>query len=150
MARAARIVDSGLDVAAFTDKTENNWNLERMHLWGRLMSEISLHAGGAIVMSVVPRRYLDEMNLGKDDLEGYASWLRRLEGARVALLVREDAPGRCKISLRSMGDFDVRAVAELYGGGGHASAAGAELELAPEDVAQTVLAELKARLWEGR
>lgn len=146
LAMAARIVRAGLNVAAFTDKVENNWNLERMHLWGRLMSEISLHADGAIAVSCVPRHYLDERGLGKDDLEGYASWLRRLEGVRVALFIREDAPGRCKISLRSMGDYDVRAVAELYGGGGHASAAGAELELPPDEVSSIVLAELAARL----
>lgn len=143
---AARIVEAGLDVAAFTDKTENNWNLDRMHLWGRLMSEIRLHANGAVAIGVVPRRYLDEMGLSKDDLEGFASWLRRIRGVRVALFIREDGPKLCKISLRSMGTFDVREVAALFGGGGHTAAAGAELDMDPEDALNAVLAEIDKRL----
>lgn len=36
----------------------------------------------------------------------------------------EDSPGCWKYSLRSRGNFDVSALAKLYGGGGHAKAAG--------------------------
>lgn len=146
LALAARIVAAGLDVARFTDETENNWSLERMRLWGRLMSEVFLHAAGAVVCCVVPLAYLQELGLGKDDLEGFASWLRRIRGVRVALFIREDAAGLCKISLRSMGDFDVRAVAALFGGGGHVSAAGAEVAMTPAEAARTLLAEIERRL----
>ncbi|MDL2290511.1 bifunctional oligoribonuclease/PAP phosphatase NrnA [Desulfovibrio sp. OttesenSCG-928-F20] len=146
LAMAARIVGAGLDVARFTDNNENNWNIDRMHLWGRLMSEIELHAKGAIACGIAPRSYLDECGLGKDDLEGFASWLRRIRGVQVSLFIREDAPGHCKISLRSMGGFNVQAVAALYGGGGHVSAAGAEIALGPEETKALVLAELEKRL----
>ena len=146
LAMAARIVASGLDIAEFTAKYENSWSISRMHLWGRLLAEISLHASGEVACSIVPKRYLDEFGLGKASLDGFAAWLRRLQGVRVGLFVREDAPARCKISLRSMGDFDVQAVASLFGGGGHAAAAGAEFSLPPERVAEKVLAELTARL----
>ncbi|MDL2279512.1 bifunctional oligoribonuclease/PAP phosphatase NrnA [Desulfovibrio sp. OttesenSCG-928-G11] len=146
LALASRIVAAGFDVAAFTDANENNWSLERMHLWGRLMSGISLHAGGAVACCMVPLSYLEELGLARDDLEGFASWLRRIRGVRVALFIREDAAGLCKISLRSMGDFDVRAVAALFGGGGHKSAAGAEVALTPPEAARTLLAEIERRL----
>jgi phosphoesterase RecJ-like protein len=143
---AARIVRDGLNVGDFTDKYENNWNLERMHLWGRLMSEISLRENGAVAVSVVPRKYLDDLGLGKADLEGFASWLRRIDGVRVALFVREDKPNQCKISLRSMGDVDVSAVTARFGGGGHVAAAGAELSLPPQETVETVLAALREQL----
>ncbi|MCL1939860.1 MAG: DHH family phosphoesterase [Desulfovibrionaceae bacterium] len=139
LAMAARIVDLGLDVGRFTANYENNWSLARMHLWGRLMAEITLHEQGAIVCSVVPRRYLQELGLDKDALEGYASWLRKLRGVRVALFVREDGPSHTKISLRSMGDISVHEVAALFGGGGHAAAAGADLNLPPQEAADRVL-----------
>lgn len=146
---AARIVAAGLDVASFTAVYENNWTLQRMHLWGRLMSEIVLHSGGAVAASVVPLRYLEEAGLKKEDLEGFASWLRRLAGVRVALFVREDGPGRSKVSLRSMGDVDVQEVASLFGGGGHAAAAGAELSLPAEEAAKEILAVLEQRVSGG-
>lgn len=139
LAMASRIVRAGLDVGAFTDKYENNWDIQRMHLWGQLMSEISLHEDGAVAVCVVPRRYLTERGLRRSALEGFASWIRRLRGVRVSLFVREDEPGLCKISLRSMGDFDVQKIAARFGGGGHAAAAGAELSLSPEETVRQVL-----------
>lgn len=145
-AMASRIVGAGLDVAEFTNNYENNWNIQRMHLWGRLMSEISLHENGAVAMSIVPRAYLDEAGLGKAALEGFASWLRRLQGVRVGLFVREDAKDFCKVSLRSMGDVDVQAVAARFGGGGHMAAAGAEVSLPPEETARVLLAAIHEQL----
>lgn len=143
---AARIVAAGLDVADFTERYENVWSIKRMHLWGRLLSELSVHENGAVVACVVPRRYLDDLGLDNGDLEGFASWMRRLRGARASLFVREDGPGNSKISLRSMGDVDVRAVAALFGGGGHTAAAGAEIALPPEEAAGVVLEALKKHL----
>lgn len=146
LAMASRIVEAGFSVGRFTEKYTNNWSLARMHLWGRLMSEITLHEEGAIACCIVPKRYLEKAGLGKADLEGIASWLRRLRGVRVSLFVREDAPNRCKISLRSMGDVDVRTVAAGFGGGGHAAAAGADISLPPDEVARQVIAELAKQL----
>lgn len=149
LAMAARIVEQGLDIGAFTSKYENVWTLERMHLWGRLFSAVTLHAHGAVACAIVRRELLDEFGAGNDALEGFSSWLRRIRGIRVGVFVREEADGRSKISLRSMGDFDVRAVCALYGGGGHAAASGANLDMPPQDAAAVVIGEIEARLREG-
>ena len=110
------------------------------------MGEVSLHAGGAVACSVVPRSHLDELGLKIADLEGFASWLRKIRGVRVALFVREDGRGRSKVSLRSMGDVDVGAVTALFQGGGHAAAAGAELPVPPQEAAKLVLEQIVQRL----
>ena len=141
MALAARILRGGLDIAAFTADFENNWTLERMRLWGQLMNEVSLHAGGTIICSLVPRHYLTDRGLKKSDLEGFASSLRRIRGVKVVLFIREDAPGHSKISLRSMGDVNVQGVAASQGGGGHIAAAGADVDMSPEK-ARTVFLSL--------
>lgn len=146
LAMASRIVAQGLNIAVFTDNYENTWTLERMHLWGELFSEVTLHANGVIACGVARRAQLDALGLGNDDLEGFASWLRRIRGARIGLFVREDGLGLSKISLRSMGDFDVQAVCAVFGGGGHAAAAGAEIRLPPDNATAAVLAELERRL----
>ena len=146
-AMASRIVQNGLDVGAFSAQWENNWSLGRMHLWGRLLEEISLHAGGAVACSVAPRAYLEELGLHRYDLDGFASWLRKLKGVRVGVFIREDRPNFCKVSLRSMGgDVDVRAVAARFGGGGHAAAAGAEVEMPAQELAAVIIAELEKEL----
>lgn len=40
-----------------------------------------------------------------------------------------DKDGRCKCSLRSNGDYDVSAIAKVFGGGGHKNAAGFEVPI---------------------
>lgn len=136
---AAEIVENGLAVAAVTDKLYNNWSIARMNLWGQLMSEMSLHHNGSVVRSVISLALQEKYGTGKDDLEGFAGWMRHLSGVKASLLVREDAPGKVKISVRSMGDVDVRAVAETFGGGGHKAAAGATLNVPVEEAAEIVL-----------
>ena len=139
---AAEIVENGLEVAQITDKLYNNWSIARMNLWGQLMSEMSLHLDGSIARSVISLALLDKYGAGKADLEGFAGWMRHLSGVKASLLVREDAPGKVKISVRSMGDVDVRAVAETFGGGGHKAAAGATLDLPVNEAADVVLERL--------
>jgi phosphoesterase RecJ-like protein len=143
---AARIVAAGLDVADFTRRTENTWSLARMRLWGKLMNSVTLHAGGAVSCCLVRKAQLDKAGLSADDLEGFSSRLRCLQGVRVGLFVREEAERKCRVSLRSMGDFDVRAVAARFGGGGHPSAAGATLALDPATAVRVVLEKLEAGL----
>ncbi len=135
---AALIVKEGLSIANFTEKYENNWSLARMHLWGALMREVSLHCGGAAAMSVVTQETLDRFGAERTDLENYASWLRRIKGVRVVILVRVSANGS-KVSLRSMGDVDVREIAAMFGGGGHMAAAGADMPMPPAEAAESIL-----------
>ena len=64
---------------------------------------------------------------------------RSIAGVRLALLFRQIANGRIKVSFRSMGAVNVAELAHQFGGGGHRKAAGASLEGAMGDVQRTVL-----------
>ena len=57
----------------------------------------------------------------------------------MALLFREIAHGRVKVSLRSVGNVDVAAFAKAYGGGGHTKAAGLSILGSMPEVQATVL-----------
>lgn len=145
MSMAARIVAGGLRVEEFIEKSENNWSLARMQLWGELMQNLGQAAEGRVVYSVITRALLKKHQCKASDLEGFVSFLRHLQNVRVSLLVREKASSGSKISLRSMGgqaSVDVRAVAAHFGGGGHSSAAGADVNMPPEAAAKAVLAKI--------
>ncbi|CAK7060784.1 MAG: Bifunctional oligoribonuclease and PAP phosphatase NrnA [Desulfovibrio sp.] len=136
---AAEIVRNGLSLAEFTNKYENTWTLSRMYLWGALMREVKILCNGKIVVSVVTEAHLREYGAQKADLEGFASWLRRLKGSKVVILARAKRSGS-KVSLRSMGDVDMQAIASQFGGGGHAGAAGADMPEPPFEAANMILA----------
>lgn len=135
---AAEVVRNGMSMADLTKKHENNWTLNRMHLWGALMKDVRLLCGGKVVVSVVTDELLARYSAPRTDLEGYASWLRRLANTKVVILARPSRLGS-KISLRSMGDVDVQRIAAEFGGGGHKGAAGIDMAEGPDDAAAMVL-----------
>ena len=67
-------------------------------------------------------------------------------GVRLAMLFRQLANGRVKVSFRSLGDVDVAELAHRFGGGGHTKAAGASLEGTMATVQERVLAAARAYL----
>jgi phosphoesterase RecJ-like protein len=124
---AAELADNGLDAARVRERMEHQWTLAKSRLWSILLGRLETRLEGRLLFVVARRRDMAECGASSEDLEGFAELLRRHKGVRIACLVREDAPDRCKLSLRSSGGTDVRALAARFGGGGHTNAAGAVL-----------------------
>jgi phosphoesterase RecJ-like protein len=59
-----------------------------------------------------------------EEVEGLIDVVRRTREAEVACVLKEAADHTWRVSLRSLGDVDVRRIAEMEGGGGHRFAAG--------------------------
>lgn len=140
---AARLLEGGLDAAGLRNQLDNQWTCAKTRLWGHLMQNLHLEDNGRIGVAIVSRDLLREHKASKEDLEGFVEQLRRIKGVRIGLLIREDAPKRCKISLRSSGDDDVRAVAARYEGGGHKNAAGATLNKSLDSILELLLPALR-------
>jgi len=88
----------------------------------------------------VPPDALRRHNATADDLDGIVEYPRSIAGVRLALLFRTIAPGRVKVSFRSVGDVNVAELSHRFGGGGHTRAAGASFEGPLAEVQETVLA----------
>jgi phosphoesterase RecJ-like protein len=66
---------------------------------------------------------LNKFGVEMDEAEGLIDIVRRTAEADVSCVLKE-APEGTKVSLRSVTDFDVAAIAMNFGGGGHRAAAG--------------------------
>src|SRR5205823_959399 len=89
-----------------------------------------VYEGGAIVVSYLLRTDFTEVGAAEPYSEGIIDYLRAVEGAEMAVLIREpprrdgEGPTR-RVSLRSSVDeLDVSAIARRSGGGGRRRAAG--------------------------
>lgn len=135
----ARMMRLGLDAEDLRSRHDSQWTLAKANLWGVLLQAIRLEGEGRIALAEV--RLEDFVRTGalKSDLEQFVELMRCIIGVRVALLVREDAPGMIKISLRSRGADDVRSVAANFGGGGHLNAAGATIDMQREKLVPLLL-----------
>ncbi len=135
----AYLLRQGLELAPLRKKLDNTWRLERMHLWGNIMKDLTLERQESVVLAAVSLDDLDKCNATKEDLEGFSEHLRRLKKVQVAGFVREDAPEQCKVSLRSSGHVDVREILASLGGGGHKNASGATLRFSLQKSKKLVL-----------
>ena len=141
MRLTARLMDNGLNIAVVRSRLDNTWSESKMRLWGELLLASELRENGRLAVAVAPGALLRQCGAEGEDLEGFVEQLRRVRGVRVALLLRESdgAQPETRISLRSGGADDVRAVAAHFGGGGHKNAAGATLPLSLEESLGVVL-----------
>jgi phosphoesterase RecJ-like protein len=106
--------------------------LAKARLWGITLDRtFGSAAGGRLVWAALRRAFLAEADATADMDDGLPSWLMDIEGVAISALLKEQADGSVKVSLRTAEPYDAAAMASRYGGGGHIRAAGFSL---PADV----------------
>jgi len=139
MELAARIIRLGLDVARFNERIENQWSQARFRLWGEVLGGLTLYFGGQLGVIRITSEQLFRIGALAADTDGLTNFVLRIKGCKAALSLREDGGGMLKMSLRSVAEVNVQTVAAAFGGGGHKSAAGANLTGSIEDVEPRVI-----------
>ena len=124
MELAARLIRQGLNPGAVNAKIRNQWSVNRFRLWGESFATTELFYGGQVAVAFVTQGMMERTGTSATDCEEIVNFLRRLRGARAAVILREEADGGYKFSLRSSGADNVQSVAALFGGGGHRNASG--------------------------
>ncbi len=142
----ANLLRLGLEITPLRKELDNTWRLERMHLWGKLMSRLKLERENSVALACVSLADLQSCQAKKEDLEGFSEHLRRLQGVHIAGFVREDTAEQCKVSLRSSGPIDVREILAALGGGGHKNASGATVHLSLQKSYELVLQSIRTWL----
>lgn len=96
----------------------------RMKLLQHFLSTLRLEGGGRICIGVLPLGIFDKTGTGPEDTEGLVDYARAIDGVDIGVLLEERA-GMTKGSLRAKDPaLRLDRVAALFGGGGHACAAG--------------------------
>jgi bifunctional oligoribonuclease and PAP phosphatase NrnA len=131
---AAELVEAGANVHRVFQSVYETVQLAKLKLLARALDRAQVYEGGGLVVSYLLRTDFGEVGAAEPYSEGIIDFLRAVEGAEMAALIREPpAPGRParRVSLRSSSDeLDVSAIARASGdGGGHRQAAGFSSEL---------------------
>src|SRR5829696_8945681 len=148
---AAELVESGADVHRVFQGVYESVQFAKLKLLARALDRAQIYDGGRIVVTFLRRNDFAEVGAEEPYSEGIIDFLRAVEGAELAALIREPpAPGRParRVSLRSSSDeLDVSAIARASGdGGGHRQAAGFSSALEIPQIVQFIRAEYaKAR-----
>jgi len=146
-----RAVEAGVDPAAVARQVYDTGSLGKLKLTGALLARMRLEADGRLAVLHLDDGLLRECGATYDDTDGLINLpLEAGQVEAVAMFKTVDGPGELRVSLRSKGDVDVRAVAERHGGGGHRNAAGFTLAPPPADAQVRVVAEMAAALHAAR
>ncbi|GMV94171.1 MAG: DHH family phosphoesterase [Candidatus Hydrogenedentota bacterium] len=124
---AARLIETGINVREITSRVIDTMTIGKFRLLRRLLDRAELGDGGRIAHGYILERDLAETGALAEDVDGLINYLRNLEGVQLAILIRESEPAVTKVSFRSQPTINAAEIAQHFGGGGHAMAAGATL-----------------------
>jgi phosphoesterase RecJ-like protein len=123
-AALAKLVASGARPSAAFAQLYEQHSLPRLLLRGRILDHVKSECGGRLLWTCVTAEDFAACGANKTDTEDAINMLLTVAGSEAAAMFVELEPGVTKISLRSRTEFDVRKVAEQFGGGGHRAASG--------------------------
>jgi phosphoesterase RecJ-like protein len=125
---AAALLETGLDPEQIYLDVYANAPEGRARLLAETLQTLVVEPDHGLAWVTVPPGSLERLGATPDDLDGIVEVARSISGVRMALLFREIAAGRVKVSLRSVGAVDVAAFSKPFGGGGHTKASGLSIE----------------------
>ena len=139
---AADLVDAGADIHAVFQQVYESVEFAKLKLLARALDRAEVLEGGRIVVSHLLRTDFGEVGAAEPYSEGIIDYLRAVEGAELAVLIREQLNDRAqahKGSLRSsIDELDVSAIARRFGGGGHRQAAGFSTDLPLAEIVEQI------------
>ncbi|NJO07087.1 MAG: bifunctional oligoribonuclease/PAP phosphatase NrnA [Chloroflexaceae bacterium] len=141
---AADLIEAGADQQAIVRAVYYGTPYGTVTLLGQSLSH--LQREGALVWTHISRAMQEQTAAPDDAYDDVVHLMQRIEGVRVCALFKERPDGHIKISLRSTPGINVATITKIWGGGGHAQAAGATLEMGLEAAQEAVLPHLRAAL----
>lgn len=131
---AADLVKYGADASGLAKRFFRSKSRARMAAEQCMIASFRYLCGGRVVSACMTYDDLQRCGLRADESEGMNAITDQLAGVRFGIVVRETSPHVCRISVRADKGLQAYKIAEAYGGGGHASAAGAVTEGDPAEI----------------
>jgi len=146
---AAELVEAGADVHRIFRGVYESVDFAKLKLLARALDHANVIEGGRMVVAHLDKRDFEAAGVEEPYSEGIIDYLRSVEGAELAALIREppteNGPTR-RVSLRtSTEDVDVSAIARKSGGGGHRQAAGFSSEASVPEITEFIRREFVAQ-----
>lgn len=144
---AADLVARGLNVGEVNQLTYDNSPYRKVELMRSLLNTLDRSEDGKLVWWDLRLTTKDELNLVDDDTEGMIDFIRSVQGVAVAVFFEELDAENIRVSMRCKDDrLNASEICGVFGGGGHALAAGIRMPGPLEEARDKVLAELQSAM----
>jgi phosphoesterase RecJ-like protein len=139
---ARRLVEFDVPVSRLSRTLFEEHRFAYLQFLGEALSRAELVREQRFVWTAVTQEMLERHGVELTEAEGLIDILRRTAEAEITCVIKEELDETLRVSLRSLGEVDVRRIAEAHGGGGHRFAAGFTSDL---DI-PTVVARIRAAI----
>ena len=136
---AASLIAGGVNTAECYRRIYERNTQAFMQLLGYALSRLKVEEGGAVAAVSLSSEAIHSFRAEDEDVSEITNFMLSIDGVKIALLFRELAGDKVKVSLRSKGSMDVHSLAILYGGGGHRNASGIVTDGLLRDVAESIV-----------
>jgi phosphoesterase RecJ-like protein len=143
---AAEMVDAGAQPPEVANWVHNNRSLSSVRLLGESLRALQILCHGKLALITADQEAFRRANAGPEDTEETVNIPRSIAGVEAVAYLKQWEPDVVRVSLRSRGSVDVRAVAASFGGGGHPNAAGCTISGPLSEVQEKVAAAVAAAL----
>ncbi len=123
-AESGFLLRKGANLKAISRNIFQTKSLEKLKLWGRILSRISQNKDG-VASSFVRHFDFQQTKSSLDDLTGVVDYLNAVPESLYSLLLTEREDGKIKGSMRTLrDDVDLTKISKVFDGGGHKKASG--------------------------
>lgn len=157
--KAHKIADEciklGVDPDTIHSRLFQRVPVAQIPLFARALGGMELYLGGKVAVQMVTLEDCRALGVDEAELEdldlGYIHEFNKwIENVECAVFLCELPKGGVRLSMRSQGDVDLSKVVQVFGGGGHAKAAGALSDDGVEATKQRVLELIQEQIGVGR
>lgn len=129
---ARRCVEAGADPRWIARTHYDSSTLGRVRIFGAVLNGMELDPSGRVALLTVTQDMTRAAGATYDDTEGLINFPLTVKDIEAVAFFKEMPDGTWRVSMRSKGAVNVRAIAGQFGGGGHVNASGCS---APGDLA---------------
>lgn len=138
---AADLVEKGVHVQSLSQAMYDSFPRRRLELLKSLLNSARFDCDERVASFSLTLDTAAKLRVLPEDNEGLIDHLRAVEKVQIAIFFEELPDNKVRISMRSKDSrFDVCRICALFGGGGHAQAAGARMPGPLSDAEEKVLA----------
>ena len=145
LACAAHLRGLGVDISYITRMMYRTQPMERVNITRIAYNHMRFVLNGQVGVIELTRRDFEETGCTFGQADGLVNRALEVEGVRMAVLASERDEG-IKMSLRAVEPDTVNDIAQRFGGGGHAQAAGCTIHAPLEEAVAMVLSAMEEKL----
>ncbi|HET7726929.1 MAG TPA: DHH family phosphoesterase [Candidatus Limnocylindrales bacterium] len=141
---SAALLAAGAPLSEISRQLYRTKPAAQLRLFGRVLDRLETSGDGRVVWSTLDDPDYEATGAVRAHSEGIIDLLAQSDAAEVAILFKSAGPSTTRLSVRTKpGGVDATVLTGRYGGGGHARAAGASLDLPLAEARERVVTDAR-------